>query len=133
MQTVAESADKDSDDDRTAGQTEFQRCRHAGHGKRYGSDDKAGQKADEYRRQMRFVELAHGIAQHCGRLVDSRGLAHDDHAVAQLQDQIGRCEKYHAAAHDTADVDAVAVAQMKRAEAAAVDRGARHDDAARDD
>ena len=66
-------------------------------------------------------------------MLDRGGFAHDRQAVAHLQTQVGGGQQLYARAVDAADVDAVIVAQAQRGELLAVDFGARHEDALRDE
>ena len=127
----AERADENAHDDRAARQSQFHGDRDARHGDRDASEREAEDQADENRREVRFVEALHGVAEDLLDVADRLRLAHDRQAVAQLQSQVGRGEQLHARTVNAADVDAVVVAQAQCRELLAVDFGARHQDALR--
>ena len=73
--------------------------------------------------------MLHGVAQFLGHVLYRGSFAHHRYAVAHTQHEVGRGHEAYAVALYAAHVDAVAVAQMERAQMAAVYFGPRDEDA----
>ena len=129
----AERADQDADDDRAARETQFHGNRNPGDRHGNASQREAEDQADEHRREVGFVEALDGVAEDFLDVADRLRFAHHGQTVAQLQTQVGGGQQLHARAVHAADVDAVGVPQAQLREFLAVDFGACHEDALRDE
>ena len=129
----AEGPDQDAEDDRAACESQFHGNRNPGDRHGNASQREAEDQADEHRREVGFVEALDGVAEDFLDVADRLRFAHHGQTVAQLQTQVGGGQQLHARAVHAADVDAVGVPQAQLREFLAVDFGACHEDALRDE
>lgn len=129
---VAHGADEDGDDERSAGQAEFDGHGDAGNGDGNLPHDDTDEDAEEDGAHVGVVEVFDLCADHIFEALDVFLRAGDQNAVADLQTEVACGEEVHAVAGDTGDVDVVERGDVELREAFAVDFGSRHDKAAAD-
>ena len=128
-----ERTNQDTYDNRSAGKSQLHRSTDARQGNGNRTQSQPQDDTDKHRYQIRFFQALDGISQHFFHILDGGSLTYHCQTVAQLQSQFRGGKQLHAATVHTADVDAVMIAQVQRAQFLSVQFGTCHHDTLRDE
>ena len=104
---MTEATDKDSDDKRTAGDTELQRNRHSWDSKRNATEDDTDEDTDEDGGYVRRIKTLHRVAHELGDAVHVVLRTYYENLVAHLETVVAACEEVHALTRKTCNGYAV--------------------------
>ena len=124
MQARTVGADEQSHHNRTAGETKSHGIGHARNEERNASQQQAQHDANENRDHVRLFEASHHVAQLFRHALQTLCFSDDGDAVTHAKQKTGRCHELDAAALHSADVHAVAGAELQASQFFAVDFGA---------
>ena len=106
LKAVSESSDEDGDDQRSAGNTEFQGHRHAGNGEGYAAEEYSDNDSDEDGGDVGGVESLGRIAHHLGHTVHVFFTTDDHDLVAHVEMVVARGKEVHALTGYSGDIHA---------------------------
>ena len=107
MESWSEGTHQDSDDDRSSCNSKFYRHCHSRELKWNTAEDNTDDYADEYRKQVRCVELFLFISEDSFHIVHRASFAHDSEFVTELESKVARWQQIDACTVYAGDVDAI--------------------------
>ena len=129
----AVTADEDGNHQRSAGETELDRHRHARNRDGNGAEGDAEGDAEEEFGDVRDLQVALGVTEGGNGGFDMRGITDDGDGVTELQAGVAVRDKFDTGTHDAADVHAVALMDVERGELFVADGVLCHVDPGRGD